>query len=151
MNVVFAFLEENRLNLLLVLVGLSAFVTYFWQKRDSKRAAATLLKSQIDSVEKSILQLKNDHDLGNQSVYNSGKILSENLWEKYKHLFVKELSQSEIDLIQRFFDNAEQIERTRADITKSMMLSWEQHGAMQHNLACNLIEKKYVVWQFRIE
>lgn len=141
MNVVFAFLEENWLNLLLVLVGLSAFVTYFWQKRDSKRAAATLLKSQIDSVEKSILQLKNDHDLGNQSVYNSGKILSENLWEKYKHLFVKELSQSEIDLIQRFFDNAEQIERTRADITKSMMLSWEQHGAMQHNLACNLIEK----------
>ena len=77
--------------------------------------------------------------------------MSENLWEKYKHLFVKELSQSEIDLIQRFFDNAEQIERTRADITKSMMLSWEQHGAMQHNLACNLIEKKYVVWQFRIE
>ena len=57
MNVVFAFLEENWLNLLLVLVGLSAFVTYFWQKRDSKRAAATLLKSQIDSVEKSILQL----------------------------------------------------------------------------------------------
>lgn len=136
------FIANNWLDLLLVFMGLSAFITYYWQKKDSKRAAATLLKSQIDGIEKVIIQLKNDHDLGNQSVYNSGKIISENLWEKYKHLFVKKLSQSEIEIIQRFFDNAELIERTRVDITRSMMLAWEQHGELQHNMACMFMAKE---------
>lgn len=142
METLVSFLKTNWLDILLVLVGLSAFITYFWQKNDSKRAAATLLTSQIDAIEKSILQLKNDHDLGNQAVYNSGKIMNENLWEKYKHLFVKQLSQSEIDIIQRFFDNAEQIERTRIDLTRSMMIAWQQHGALQHRLAYTAMARK---------
>ena len=151
MEILFNFLRNNWLDVLLVLVGLSAFITYFWQKRDAKRAAATLLKSQIDAIEKVIIQLKSDHDLGNQSVYNSGKIISENLWEKYKHLFVKQLSQSEIDIIQRFFDNAELIERTRVDITRSMMVSWEQHGMLQHDLACILMVNDIVSKDFELE
>ena len=129
------FLQNNWLDILLVLVGLSAFITYFFQKNNEKRTAATLLKSQIEGIEKAVMSLKNDHKLGNPSIYNSGIIMNENLWEKHKHLFVKKLSRSENDIIQRFFDNAEHIERSRANITNSMMSSWEQHRRLQHNLA----------------
>lgn len=145
MKGILTFLQGNWLDILLVLVGFSAFITYFWQKKDSKRAAATLLKSQIDAIEKAILALKNDHQLGNQSIYNSGKIMNENLWEKYKHIFVKELSQSETEIIQRFFDCAEQIERTRADITKVMLFEWEQHGGLQHDVVWSLIFQNIIL------
>lgn len=139
MELTMNFLKNNWLNILLVLVGLSAFVIYFFQKRDEVRTAATLLKSQIDGIEKAVMSLKNDHRLGNPSIYNSGKIMNDNLWERYKHLFVKKLSQSENEIIQRFFDKAEHIERSRVNITNSMMSSWEQHRILQHKLAYNWI------------
>lgn len=78
-------------DLLLIAVGLSAFGVYYWQKRDEKRSAATLIKGQIDLIEERIYALKSDHQLGNISIYHSKAILQENLWEKYKHLFIKRL------------------------------------------------------------
>lgn len=124
------FIETNWVNMLLVIVGLSAFVIYFWQKRDEKRAAATLVKGQIDLIEERVHDLKSDHQLGNISVYHSKVILQENLWEKYKHLFIKNLQKSDAEIIQRFFDSAEQIESARSDIVKLLKLAWEQKEAV---------------------
>ena len=131
------YLLINLADILLVVVGLSAFGVYFWQKHDEKRTAATLLKSQINSIEKNITVLREDHRLGNRSVYHAKKILNDNLWEKYKHLFVKILDQSEIELIQRFFDNAEQIERSRLDILRTITTSWEHQSLIQHKFVLN--------------
>lgn len=139
MKEILTFLQGNWLDILLVFVGLSAFITYFWQKRDSKRAAATLLKSQIDAIEKAVVSLKGDHQLGNLSVYNSVKIMNENLWEKYKHMFVKKLSQSEIEIIQRFFDSAEQLERTRMEIIDTMINAWKDKSTVEHQCVGSLI------------
>ena len=72
------FIATNWVNMLLVIVGLSAFVIYFWQKRDKKRTAATLVKGQIDLIEERVRSLKNDHQLGNIAVYHSKTILQEN-------------------------------------------------------------------------
>ena len=138
---VFDFLVTNWLDLLLAIVGLSAFGVYFWQKRDEKRTAATLLKSQIDSIEKNITVLKEDHQLGNTSVYHSRQIINDNQWEKYKHLFVKLLSQSEIEIIQKFFDNAERIESARQDILRTITVSWEHHSLVQHEYALKCARK----------
>lgn len=118
------FIVTNWLNILLVLVGLSAFGVYFAQKRDQMRSAATLLKGQIDNIEKSVTLLYNDSDLGNASVYKLKVILQENMWEKYRHLFVKKMTKSEIDLVQSFFDSAEQIEKARKDIVNTIKYAW---------------------------
>ena len=99
-----SFISENWLNILLVIVGLSAFGVYFAQKRDQRKSAATLLKSQIDAIEKSVAILRNDHDLGNISVYQLNVLINENMWEKYRHLFVKRMTRSETDTIQEFYD-----------------------------------------------
>lgn len=106
-------------DLLLIAVGLSAFGVYYWQKRDEKRSAATLIKGQIDLIEERIYALKSDHQLGNISIYHSKAILQENLWEKYKHLFIKRLQKSDAELIQKFYDSAEQIESMQEVIFQS--------------------------------
>lgn len=135
-------LLENLINIFLVIVGLSAFGVYFWQKHDDKRTAATLLKSQINSIEKNISVLKEDHRLGNTSVYHAKKILNDNSWEKYKHLFVKILDQSEVDIIQKFFDNAEQIERARLEILNTMIVSWTHQSLIQHEFALGALGER---------
>ena len=127
------FIVANWLNILLVIVGLSAFGVYYAQRRDQKRSAATLLKGQIDSVEKSVTALQNDNSLGNVSIYKTNPIIRENVWEKYRHLFARKLTRSEMDIVQEFFDNAEQIERARQDINKIIENAWE-HKSLVGNL-----------------
>ena len=80
------FIVENwtyLIDLLLVIVGLSAFVVYCAQKRAELLSAGTLIIGQIDLVEKNVSVLKNDHQLNNVAVYNSKPIIKENMWEKY--------------------------------------------------------------------
>ena len=135
-----SFLQNNLINILLVLVGLSAFGVYFKQKRDEIRTAATLVKGQIDLIEERISALKNDHQLGNIAVYNSKIIIQENLWEKYKHLLVKGLQKSDAAIIQKFFDNAEQVEHARSDIIKTLTNSWEHKSAVEHRIIGDMIQ-----------
>lgn len=118
------FILNNWSDLLLAIVGLSAFAVYIWQRKDQRGAAATLVKGQIDTIERNVSTLKNDPNLGNISIYRSKNILIGNHWENQKHLLVKKLSQSEIDTIQRFFDNATQIENARIDIIKVINNDW---------------------------
>ena len=122
------FLLRNWLNILMVLVGLSAFWVYFAQKRDQRRSAATILKSQIDAIEESVSMLRNDHDLGNVSVYQLNVLINENMWDKSRHLFVKKMTRSETDIIQEFYNSAERIERARKDIVQTVYNAWEHSG-----------------------
>jgi len=134
------FIENNWLDMLLVIVGLSAFGVYFWQKNDEKRIAATLIKEQIDIIEERVLYLKNDHQLGNISVYHSKIILQENLWERYKHLLVKKLQKSDVEIIQKFFDCAEQIEHARSDIVHTINHSWEHKSQIEHQIIGEVVQ-----------
>lgn len=127
-------------NLLLVGVGLSAFGVYYWQKRDEEHIAATLVKGQIDSIEKCLTLLKSDYQLNGLSIYHSKVIIKDNLWDKYKHLLIRRLSQSEADVIQRFFDNAEQVERARSDTINLMSLSWEYKAKVEIEIAGDFIK-----------
>lgn len=119
------FLATNWADLLLVLVGFSACIVYIWQGRDTRKVAATLVKEQIDSIERNVALLKNDAHLGNFSIYRSKPILIENHWEKHKHLLVKQVSHSEMETVQRFFDAAAQLESARTDIIKMLTKYWE--------------------------
>ncbi|MFR7987754.1 MAG: hypothetical protein ACLU41_05645 [Anaerotignum lactatifermentans] len=119
-------------NVFLILVGCSALIVFFFEKRDKARIAATLVKGEIDTIEKNISILKDDHQLGNISVYHSKQIIGENQWGNYKHILVKYLSKSELESIDRFFDNAEQIERARTDIIHSLNNAWEHASLVEH-------------------
>lgn len=138
-HTVFTFIRDWA-DVFLIAVGLSAMIVYIFQKRDKKRSAATLILGQIDSIEEKIGILKNGHQLNNVVVYHSKTIISENTWEKYKHLFAKELSQSEHRMIQNFFDTAEQLERTRADIVMVIKNAWADKSSVEHQIIGEMIK-----------
>ncbi len=140
------FLKEWS-NLLLVGVGLSAFGVYYWKKRDEEHTAATLVKGQIDTIEKCLTLLKSDYQLNNFSLYHSKIIIKDNLWDKYKHLLIRRLSQSEADVIQRFFDGAEQVERARSDTIKLMSFCWECKAKVEIEVVGDYIKTNPVMNQ----
>lgn len=142
-HTVFTFIRDWA-DVFLIAVGLSAMIVYIFQKRDKKRSAATLILGQIDSIEEKIGILKNGHQLNNVVVYHSKTIISENTWEKYKHLFAKELSQSEHRMIQNFFDTAEQLERTRADIVMVIKNVWADKSSVEHQIIGEMIKNDVI-------
>ena len=120
---------ENIFDIALVIVGASAFFTYILQQRNEKRTAATLIIEQIDSIENIIEDLKNtyihnNNTLDDNSVYLSKEISYDGAWTSYKHLVIHQLSNSEFCLVQKFFNSAYQIEKTRSDIIYCFKLSW---------------------------
>lgn len=133
-SLLFEWLGNNWLDLLLVLVGASAFGVYFWQKKTEEKAAATLILCQIDTIEKNVDILKNDPELSNLSVFHSQVIINENMWEKYKHLFVKTLDSSEYNFIQNFFDQAVLIERARSEIIGTIEVAWHDKSTVEHTM-----------------
>ena len=142
-HTVFTFIRDWA-DVFLIAVGLSAMIVYIFQKRDKKRSAATLILGQIDSIEEKIGILKNGHQLNNVVVYHSKTIISENTWEKYKHLFAKELSQSEHRMIQNFFDTAEQLERTWADIVMVIKNAWADKSSVEHQIIGEMIKNDVI-------
>lgn len=128
---------DNWSELLVSLVGLSAFVIFFLEKNDKKHSAATLVIGQIDLIEKRVMSLKEEQQLGNIAIYHSKPIIKgQNMWEEYKHLFVKKLSRSEYDNLQQFFDNAEQLERARQEILTTIANAWSYKSEIeQQNVA----------------
>ena len=133
------FLQKYWNDLLVAIVGLSALLIYYFQKRDRLYSAATLIVGQIDQIEKSISILKDDPQLGNISIYNTKVIIRENMWEKYKHLFVKRLTTPEYELVQRFFDHAEQLERSRIDINGTILNAWKDKSTIEHQFVGQMI------------
>ncbi len=128
---------ENIFDIALIMVGASAFITYVLQVRNEKRTAAALIIEQIDSTEKIIDELKNTYlhnnkKLDDTSVYLSREITYDGAWDSYKHLIIKELSHSEFDLLQRFFNSAYQIEKTKSDIIHCFKLSWNNKSLVTH-------------------
>ena len=140
MGTFLTYLHENWLDIALVLVGLSAFIVYFFQKRDRLFIGGTLIVSQINSIEKSISSLKDDPQLCNVSVFYSKPIIKENMWESYKHLFAKRLTSSEYNCVQRFFDHAEQLERARNDIIGTITTAWKDKSIVEHEEVAKMIE-----------
>lgn len=139
------FLRYNWSDLLVSIVGLSAFAIYFIQKRDKVRSAATLILGQINSIEECVSELREDHQLGNISIYHSKVILRDNLWEQYKHLFVKRLSTPEYEIIQRFFENAEQLERAREDIINTITTAWKEKSVVLHQVIGGMVASNEAV------
>ena len=138
----FDFLFEHWVDLLLIVVGLSALVVYWFQKHDAFYSAGTLIIGQIMLIEKNITALKETHLLNNVVIYHSKPIIRENMWEKYKHLFVKKLNQSEYEMVQQFFDHTEQLERARLDIVSTITNGWRDKSSVEHNVVAHMIREE---------
>ena len=86
-------------------VGGLAIYLYYKQKIENKRDAAKLILQEIRYAEQ---QIRSFRDSGSYPL--STKLLPTNNWHNKINLFIKDLNESEIDLISRFYSTASYID-----------------------------------------
>lgn len=118
-------LLDNWSDLGLIAVGTVALIVYKLQKRDQMKSAATLLKSQIDLIEDVVKELKSFDEVNNRRVYQTRVILSKNYWEESRFLLIKKLGADHVELLEEFYSQAEQLEKSRAAICHELVAAWE--------------------------
>jgi len=100
-------LLNDYVGFITLLVGSVAIWTYNKQKQDVKRKAAKLILQEIRYAEQIIRNARTQAS-GNYSL--SDKLLPTNSWHENIDLFVKDLKESHIDLISRFFSQAQYLD-----------------------------------------
>lgn len=96
------------------LVGGFAIYLYKKQQYDTKRNAAALILQEIRYAEQ---QIRNS-DRGGRGYSLSSKLLPTNSWNDNVHRFIKELTETEIDMISRFYSQASFIDWLIAERSK---------------------------------
>ncbi|HAV1338086.1 hypothetical protein CGG78_23930 [Vibrio parahaemolyticus] len=101
---------SSLLNAVVTLVaGITALVVYLLSKRHERKSAATILLMDIRNAESVVLSIKDKGlDLWTK------EILTDNNWNKLKHLFVGEFSNDEIAAFNRFFDSCSEMKDARS-------------------------------------
>ena len=95
-------------NGLLVLGGFGAFGVYYFQCKAKRRDAAALIVTQVEELKEKILQINNisiGNTINEKEFYETLDIISENQWEKYKHLFIKKIDSYSFKTINNFYES----------------------------------------------
>lgn len=123
-------LLDNWSNLGLIIVGTFALVVYKLQKQDRIKSTATLLKGQIDLIEDIVKEIKSYDIINNIIVYKMRVILPKSYWEESKFLLVRELGADHVQILEEFYRQAEQLEKSRAAICHELVAAWEHKDAV---------------------
>lgn len=94
--------------LVLLITGISAFATYYLQKRNEVRDAATILLNEIRNAERTISAIHRTKVINDLAI-----ILTNNSWHKYSHLFAQRLDQDEFTQVSDFYKICEISENYR--------------------------------------
>jgi len=121
------FLNDN-LGAITFLVGFIAIYLYIKQRIDKRRDAARLILQEIRYAEQ---QIRNS---GGYSL--TSKLLPTNSWNDNIHLFIKDLKETQIDMISEFYSNATYIdylitERSRQKIHPKFSIQPNQQSNQQ--------------------
>ena len=119
-----------------------ALFVYLIQKHAELRTAATLIVEQIDQISETVQQLKKPEYSGNLGIFKQPLILSENLWDKYKVLFIKSMRPAQVRLIDEFYRNAEEINKGAKAIRDAMLIAW-QYRSLAQQLGIGCLTKEY--------
>ncbi len=109
---VVAFLCENWLNLLLVIVGASAFITYWLQGRRKISEAASLIVMQVEDLQKRMREIKtyiSGDQLNATAFYESQILFKTDYWDQYKHYFIRKLDPFSFGTFDEFYSCASEV------------------------------------------
>ena len=88
------FIMENWIDILLVIVGASAFFIYWAQERRKVSEAASLIVMQIEDLQKRIRETSSyisEGALNDTAFYESQILFKTDYWNQYKHYFIRKL------------------------------------------------------------
>ena len=122
MEIMFNFFIKNWDKIFMSFAGFIAIFVYNKQKSDERHSAATLIIMQIDDLKNklpSIIEIVNNNKLDPVGIYETLDFLIENQWNKYKHLFVKDIDINSLRIIDSFYESVSLI-REQLVISKNL-------------------------------
>ena len=129
------FMSDNVLNIILIVVTSFALVVYILQERKKVTEAASLIKIQIDELQKGILEIDSfivNDQLNATAFYESQVLLDENYWNKYKHYFVRKMDSKDFESISNLYEYASEIQEQQ-QLMKTLQKSF--FGVSQQAIA----------------
>lgn len=107
------FICTNWVNLLLIIVGTFALLTYILQERRKVTEAASLVLLQIDELQDRIKEIQSyivDSQLNETAFYESQALFSEDYWNRYKHHFIRRMDAKSYRTLNSLYDCAAEIQ-----------------------------------------
>lgn len=95
------------INILLVIGGFAGFAVYFWQNNSKTREAAALIVTQVEDIKEKISSINNisaNNIINEKAFYETLDIITDNQWEKYRHLFIKKIDSHSFKTISKFYE-----------------------------------------------
>ena len=106
------FIVTNWLNILLVVVGASAFFIYWAQERRKVSEAASLIIMQVEDLQKRIREIGSyitEGILNDTAFYESQMLFKTDYWNQYKHYFIRKLDSFSFNTFDEFYNCATEI------------------------------------------
>ena len=123
------FISTNWLDILLVIVGASAFFIYWAQERRKVSEAASLIVMQVEDLLKRIREIGSyisEGNLNDTAFYESQILFKTDYWNQYKHFFIRKLDSFSFNTFDEFYNCVaeilEQQEFTKENNTKKYAL-----------------------------
>ena len=143
MRTIWFFWTQNWKDVLPSIVGSFALVIYKLQCRNEENNAASVLVLQIDELLEKIGEMSSyivEGQLNNTAFYESLPLFEENYWNKYKHLFVKNMDAAEYSTLNKFYNYASEIQEQH-----QLMKNLQRNGLFQTQGAYTQLEVQNIL------
>jgi len=106
------FIIENWIDVLLVIVGASAFIIYWVQERRKISEAASLIVLQVEELQTKIEEVGSyisEGKLNDGAFYESQMLFKTDYWDEYKHYFIRKMDSFSFRMFDNFYNCASEI------------------------------------------
>ena len=100
------FLIDNWADILPIAVGCSALIIYWLQEKNKIKNASALIILQIDELQDRVREIQSyitDNGLNSTAFYEALPLMEINYWDKYKHLFIREIDNKSYHTFNKFY------------------------------------------------
>jgi len=123
-------------NIVMIIAASTAFIVYYFNKRDNFRKAASIILLEIKEVENIISNVRTG-----QMFNISLPILKSNSWKEYKHFFVNKLDLDEFQQLNNFYIQAEIIENERIKVSNALTIAMEEKEKLLQKMIIELAKE----------
>ena len=143
------FVSKNWIDILLVIVGASAFIIYWVQERRKISEAASLIVLQVEELQTSIAEVGpyiSEGKLNDGAFYESQMLFKTDYWDKHKHYFVRKMDSFSFRMFDEFYNCASEIleqqqlmknlQKNSLFLTQQMLMQSETNYILQILAMC---------------
>ena len=132
---------------LLIVVGAAAIFIYKLEQRQKVAEAAALIIQQIDELQEMVPKMQSyisNGQLNETGFYESRPLIKEDYWDKYKHLFVKDMDKRSYRIFNTLYDCVSEIQEQQ-----QLMKELQRNHFFITQKLVSVIEAKYIYDKIR--